>query len=128
MALDYFAGQGCSAEEPLHIENNELLSDPDHFLYEVAKRNPYYYPTGITGYEQYYTDMEGFWRQLYNPEYVPVAEYTMGHYEDVTIRDVDSVYFTKRKVWSEMELTDYKMEYYVDSTDPKVAREYTGLD
>ena len=26
------------------------------------------YNTGITGYEQYYIDLEGFWRQLYNPE------------------------------------------------------------
>jgi hypothetical protein len=25
------------------------------------------YPTGKTGYEQYYTDLEGFWRQLYCP-------------------------------------------------------------
>lgn len=25
------------------------------------------YPKGVTGYEQYYTDVEGFWRQLYCP-------------------------------------------------------------
>ena len=25
------------------------------------------YPNGKTGYEQYYTDLEGFWRQLYCP-------------------------------------------------------------
>lgn len=28
----------------------------------------WYYPNGYTGYEQYYIDMEGFWRQLYCPE------------------------------------------------------------
>ena len=27
------------------------------------------YPKGITGYEQYYVDLEGFWRYLYRPEY-----------------------------------------------------------
>ena len=27
-----------------------------------------YYPTGITGYEHYYTDISGFWRYLYDPE------------------------------------------------------------
>ena len=27
------------------------------------------FPTGYTGYEQYYTDILGFWRQLYNPYY-----------------------------------------------------------
>ena len=25
------------------------------------------YPGGYSGYQQYYTDLEGFWRQLYNP-------------------------------------------------------------
>lgn len=29
----------------------------------------YIYPRGITGYEQYYIDMEGFWRQIYCPQY-----------------------------------------------------------
>ena len=29
----------------------------------------YLYPTGYTGYEQYYIDLEGFWRQLYNPDF-----------------------------------------------------------
>lgn len=27
------------------------------------------YPKGVTGYEQYYTDIEGFWRQLYCPKW-----------------------------------------------------------
>ena len=25
------------------------------------------YPTGKTGYEMFYTDLQGFWRQIYNP-------------------------------------------------------------
>lgn len=28
-----------------------------------------YYPKGYTGYEPYYVDIEGFWRQLYDPNY-----------------------------------------------------------
>ena len=50
--------------------------DEDDFLLKVAKNNTdaitqeSYYPTGITGYEQYYTDILGFWRQLYNPDYI----------------------------------------------------------
>jgi hypothetical protein len=31
------------------------------------RQNPWTAPTGRTGYEQYYTDLQGFWRQLYNP-------------------------------------------------------------
>jgi hypothetical protein len=37
----------------------------DDFLINVAQANPQY-PTGRTGYEQYYIDMEGFWREIYN--------------------------------------------------------------
>ena len=39
----------------------------DDFEYRVGLWNPQY-PTGRTGYEQYYTDMQGFWRQLYYPD------------------------------------------------------------
>lgn len=37
----------------------------DDFLYKLANNNKDYYPSGYTGYEQYYTDIQGFWRQLY---------------------------------------------------------------
>lgn len=40
----------------------------DAFYINVANANGDLYPTGTTGYEKYYTDIEGFWRQLYNPE------------------------------------------------------------
>lgn len=40
----------------------------DDFEIRVAKANPELFATGRTGFEQYYIDMEGFWRQLYNWE------------------------------------------------------------
>lgn len=58
MAKDYFA-------------YHAYLHD---FQEKVAEANYDYYPLGTTGYEIYYTDMEGFWRELYDPE-VPNAEY-----------------------------------------------------
>lgn len=39
----------------------------DDFEVRIAQNNPDDYPTGQTGYEPYYIDLEGFWRQLYNP-------------------------------------------------------------
>ena len=42
-----------------------MLSD---FELLVAAANGTQYPTGKTGYENYYIDMQGFWRQLYYPE------------------------------------------------------------
>ena len=50
MALDYY-------------KYNHL----DNFEYKVAVANPEY-PSGKTGYEQYYIDLQGFWRTLYNAD------------------------------------------------------------
>lgn len=41
----------------------------DDFYVKISQNNNKYYPDGYTGYEQYYTDMDGFWRQLYDPFY-----------------------------------------------------------
>lgn len=57
-----------------HTEND--------FLARVADKNRDLYPSGITGYEQYYVDMISFWRELYNP--YPNAEYI-----DYVIVDTD---------------------------------------
>jgi hypothetical protein len=34
----------------------------DDFEIRVSQTNPGHYPLGITGYEQYYIDLQGFWR------------------------------------------------------------------
>lgn len=39
----------------------------DDFELVIRSNNPDKYPTGRTGYERYYIDLQGFWRQLYNP-------------------------------------------------------------
>ena len=40
----------------------------DDFNLKIIEANPQYYPLGLTGYEQYYIDIQGFWRYLYDPE------------------------------------------------------------
>ena len=101
MALDYFAAQGCSKENPLLIEHGQMIY-PEDMLYEISCQNPEYYPSGYTGYEQYYTDLQGFWRQLYNPDYVPAISYTNGYYD-------------KNKKWFSGEV-QYTFEYYFDQS------------
>ena len=51
MALDYYK-----------------YNQQDNFLSLIAEKNPIYFPTGKTGYEMFYIDLQGFWRDLYNPE------------------------------------------------------------
>ncbi len=59
MALDYYKYN--------MLDNFELI---------MSRCNPQY-PTGQTGYEKYYIDLQGFWRELYNPELQSkINEYT----------------------------------------------------
>lgn len=58
MALDYYKYGQNENFESLIIKNNY----------------PYYY-SGQTGYESYYIDLEGFWRQLYDPKGDPELYY-----------------------------------------------------
>ena len=68
MAKDYF-------------QYNHILDD---FIYRVASANYLYYPSGYTGYEQYYTDLQGFWRQLYDPA-VPSEDYNAQTYWNINV-------------------------------------------
>ena len=48
-------------------EDYNKYSHFDNFEDKIASKNFSLYPTGRTGYEQYYIDLLGFWRQLYYP-------------------------------------------------------------
>lgn len=50
-------------------QDHKNYGSNDDFLMTISKYNKGHYPSGYTGYEQYYTDIDGFWRQLYNPDY-----------------------------------------------------------
>ena len=124
MSLDYF-------------QYNQL----DDFISRVATANSEHYPTGYTGYEQYYTDMQGFWRQLYNPEYKLAEEpfkgtqyYTKkadGSYSkeefdlitDVIPRDTTINYFDVHGnfyIFDEQQGFDREKEYYIKQDDDYV--------
>ena len=114
MALDYFAGEGCGEKEPIYDINGDMvINNPDHFLAEVAERNIDMYPSGYTGYEQYYTDMQGFWRQIYNPDYVPQVEYASGYYSSATKKLDNSQFYIKERVWNPRAIADIHFDYYI---------------
>lgn len=57
MALDYrrYYYNNIDNEFFVQLQENNGIDDEGNLRY----------PGGKTGYEQYYTDMEGFWRQIY---------------------------------------------------------------
>ena len=68
-----------------------------------------YYPEGETGYEAFYTDVQGFWRQLYDPN------------PDI-IYDTEGGYYSEEKYFRSKELTqdDFKEnDYYIYDTELK---------
>ena len=128
MALDQHAGQGCSPEDPIYdIDDKEVMNDPDHLLPIIAQNNPDYYPTGYTGYEQYYTDMLGFWRQLYNPDYIPKEIWSIGEYKNIAVTEADSMYFTTQKVWQESYIKGYNIEFYFSFSNSDIQEQYQNL-
>ncbi len=81
----------------------------DDFYLKVRNTNgldingQWYYPNGKTGYEQYYTDMEGFWRGLYCPpqlmnklfpekDFNPIATGTWGNRPNGVYYDTGAIY------------------------------------
>lgn len=50
-------------------EDFKKHGDEDDFVATIREKNIAWYPTGYTGYEQYYVDLDGFWRELYDPDY-----------------------------------------------------------
>ena len=84
----------------------------DCFIDRVIEANPYNYYTGVTGYEQYYSDIYSYWRELYDinpqPKYKVYVQrdhedkfisintkgrnidlYLKGSYKKININDID---------------------------------------
>lgn len=101
MALDYFAAQGGKVEIT-PTEGPSYILSVDNFLQEVAANNMDYYPTGYTKYEQYYTDMQGFWRQLYNPHPTISYNITGGSYSYERVNENENTgYYRLEQIYQE---------------------------
>lgn len=90
----------------------------DDFYIQIRKNNPYTCPKGMTGYEQYYIDMEGFWRQLYNPEYD--GEYERAHPTKVIYDTNPAEYYYDEVKYTQCAITEpyhSKMIYYTYQPD-----------
>ena len=83
----------------------------DGFEAKIAQANPDLYPTGKTGYEQYYIDMEGFWRQLYDPDFGP--EY----FESVYNENAELNRYVKTYTLIDKEKDTKYEDYYVIEND-----------
>lgn len=103
MALDYF-------------QYNEEYD----FKNTIIKNNKLYYSTGKTGYEKYYTDLQGFWRQLYDPEASEYKTdlYILGRYiqidKDKIEKNTDYYIVQYNKIDREYNIVLYNKEQHLD--------------
>lgn len=93
------------------LDYRQFFYSNDDFYIELRDNNGYdingnyRYIDGKTGYEQYYTDLEGFWRQLY----CPVGLYTQVYLSEGEYKNAPrDKYFTR--IWDE----ESKSYLYID--------------
>lgn len=95
-----------------------LHGQEENFEWQLKELNSELYPTGKTGYEIYYIDLEGFWRQLYNPEtnlegFIPKGEKNQYWHENV-IKRPEILNFWFDLLDSEGELSQYSVDIIGD--------------
>lgn len=105
MAIDYYA----------HNQEND-------FLIKLQEANLQFIE-GKTGYEQYYSDMQGFWRQLYNP-----LE-TEKDIEFKTLNGYDYYVFGDDKYWNkDIHVDPTNFNFWFDFLDTKGELGKYGVD
>lgn len=98
MALDYYK----------YNQKDDFLSKIENNNKRLSSSNSLY-PGGTTGYERYYIDIQGFWRELYNP--YPSAIYISS--PNITI-DNELYHFTEE---SNDLFTHFKYRLYNSESD-----------
>ena len=117
MALDYFK-HGQEEDFLYNIQNNNLKTDG------LSS----YYPEGETGYEAFYTDIQGFWRQLYDPNPDIIYDTEGGYYSEEKEYEPDGVTYRIKTVWNPFKEKDtFTCDYYLkgeNETDDYSATKY----
>lgn len=117
MALDYFK-HGQEEDFLYNVQNNNLKMDG------LSS----YYPEGETGYEAFYTDIQGFWRQLYDPNPDIIYDTEGGYYSEEKEYEPDGVTYRIKTVWNPFKEKDtFTCDYYLKGdteTDDYSATKY----
>ena len=100
------------------------------FLYKISKNNHIniadveedLYPTGITGYEMFYEDIQGFWRQLYDPNPEIIYETSGGKYIEKREYEEDNITYRIIQEWEPFyeDKNNYKCDYFLPEDGDKI--------
>lgn len=84
----------------------------DDFELRLTKANPDF-ASGQTGYERYYTDLEGFWRQLYYPTIVDDVKEAKNN-KDLCENEIKELQKKKNTLLEKETLTDLEVKDLAD--------------
>lgn len=119
MALDYYQYDelGVKAEDGHYVPLNLVIKE----------NNSDYFPTGYTGYEQFYLDMEGFWRELYNPQPSPkYYKYSYSVKQESYFNPVDDNNESIDELFLKEKYTQLNANSIVNKSDVMVLSTYNG--
>lgn len=77
----------------------------DDFELRIIDANPDVYPSGLTGYEQYYVDILSFWRDLYFPDIKKYADEI-----EASQKEIDTIEEKKKVLEFDAEILFEKIE------------------
>ena len=104
MAKDYYANNQKSNYQTTLIKNNVKSNGVDN-----------YYPSGKTGYEIFYSDMQAFWRQLYDINPSIAYDYEGGKYIEEKVYAPDGVTYSLETKWVPYkQLNTFTCDYYLE--------------
>lgn len=94
----------------------------DNFTQLIAEANPEQYPNGITGYEEFYTDIQAFWREIYNPEAIGKTE--SGYIELDLVGGIGKINYNVQTGFSEKVEHPETLNFWIDfmSVDGEMAK------
>ena len=121
MAVDYYKYN--QDEDFLYkLKNNNANV---YYRDDTKRKKVSYYPSGETGYEIFYTDIQGFWRQLYDPEPEVIHETSGGYYTEEKEYEPDGITYRIVTKWNPFEeLHNFKCDYFLKPENDNQAQDY----
>ena len=100
------------------------------FLNKISKNNHIniagveedLYPTGITGYEMFYEDIQGFWRQLYDPNPKITYKTSGGKYIEKKEYEEDNITYRIIQEWEPFneDKNNYQCDYFLQEDGDEI--------
>ena len=121
MAVDYYKHN--QEEDFLYqIKNNNANV---YYKDDSKTKRVSYYPSGETGYEIFYSDIQGFWRQLYDPQPEIIYDTTGGYYSEEKEYEENGITYRIITKWNPFEeLSTFKCDYYLKPKSEEELKDY----